>query len=182
MCVVCGEYIYSRPRTNKCFLSRGWEMKVISNRCLWKLAMQNGGIWNPMICWWPKTSGEKKKPGKLSRSCSQHMDGIPFISQQQALKSNEESSLQSSCQPWRKLDVQCIVLLYVLAHMGLWKKQNQTKLFVALSWATVARTRTARTAWLTSTASWWTFGTHSSDHWCTGGEYKTQFLGTSHFD
>ncbi len=51
---------------------------------------QNGGIWYPTICWWPKISGKKKKPGKVSRSCRicrYHMDGIAFVSQQQALKS-----------------------------------------------------------------------------------------------
>ena len=37
-----------------------------------------------MICWWPRTSGEKKKPGKVSRSCMQCMDGNTFSSQQQA--------------------------------------------------------------------------------------------------
>ncbi len=39
------------------------------------------------ICWWPTTPGKKKKPGTLSRSHRQRMDGITFISQQQALKS-----------------------------------------------------------------------------------------------
>ncbi len=42
-----------------------------------------------MIFWWPRTSGAKKRPGKVSRSCMQHMDGNTFISQQQALKSQQ---------------------------------------------------------------------------------------------
>ncbi len=75
-------------------------MKVIANRCVW-VAYK-----------------EKKKLGKVSRSCRQRMDGIPFISQQQALKS-QQAYIQSSCQLWKKFDVQCIVLLNVLAHMGL---------------------------------------------------------------
>ncbi len=48
---------------------------------------QNGGIWYPTNCWWPRTSGEKNKPGKMSKSCRQRMDDIPFIFQQQALNS-----------------------------------------------------------------------------------------------
>ncbi len=51
---------------------------------------QNGGVWYPTICWWPRTYGEKKTLGIMSRSCMQCIDGNSFISQQQVLKS-----------PWR---------------------------------------------------------------------------------
>ena len=44
---------------------------------------------NTMIFWWPRTSGAKKRQGKVSKSCMQCMDGNTFISQQQALKSQQ---------------------------------------------------------------------------------------------
>ncbi len=45
------------------------------------------------------------------------MDGILFISQQQALKS--QRGVKPTASQAVKFDVQCIVLLNVLAHMGL---------------------------------------------------------------
>ncbi len=72
-----------------------------------------------MICWWPRTFGEKKKPGKVSRSCRQRMDGILFISQQQTLKSQGGVKPTVKLSAMEKFDVQCIVLLNVLTHMSL---------------------------------------------------------------
>ena len=62
-----------------------WEMKVIANRCVWKLAkIAESDIQRFAGCLGPLG---KKRNKKVSRTCRQGMDGIPFISQQQALKS-----------------------------------------------------------------------------------------------
>ncbi len=58
-------------------------MKVIANTVDVSTISQNGG---------PRPLGEKK-PGKVSRSFMQHKDGNTFISQQQALKSQQRVKL-----------------------------------------------------------------------------------------
>ncbi len=65
------------------------EIKVGKWKCLQKDVSKiswNGGIWYPMICWWPKTSGEQRKSVTVNKLHRQHMGGSTFIFQQ-ALKS-----------------------------------------------------------------------------------------------
>ncbi len=60
---------------------------------------------------------------RSQEKCQDHVGNVwmasPLSPSNRHYSLNEESSLQSSCQPWRKIDVQCIVLLNVLAHVGL---------------------------------------------------------------
>ncbi len=69
-------------------------------------------------------SAEKKSKEKCQDHIYSYMECIPFISQQQALKS-QQGKQKSSCQPWKEFDMQCIVLWNVLAHMEPVIKPNQ---------------------------------------------------------
>ncbi len=93
---------------------------------------------NESDCKWMFLKRDKmvawKKPGKVSRSCMQHMDGNTFISQQQALKSQQRVKpafkLSAVEKVWRA--VYCTFKRSFSHGPALKPNPNQTNLFTSL--------------------------------------------------